>query len=153
MFSYVYLGAIEGLGAVADVALGQVLPLLVKEYQNIKRPLETRLKIGEVLVHVARRLGAMLPSHASVFVEAYLPLFREADETLRASALSNLAELCEVLGFGLLPFVSTIMELILQLILVERQPQVRRGAVNAIYQLLIGLDEKIFQVIPDYLKV
>ena len=57
----------------------------------------------------------------------FMPVIRDADYTVRASGLSNVAELCEVLGFGLLPHIEEIMETIYQILIVEKNEEVRRG--------------------------
>ena len=63
-----------------------------------KNSLELRLKLGEALVYVARDCGEMLPHYADRLLAAVLSNARDSHPLIRASALSNLAEICQLLG-------------------------------------------------------
>ena len=63
-----------------------------------KDSLELRLKLGEALVYVARDCGEMLPHYADRLLAAVLSNTRDSHPLIRASALSNLAEICQQLG-------------------------------------------------------
>ena len=70
-----------------------------KDYEKYtKDSLELRLKLGEALVHVARDCGEMLPHYADRLLAAVLSNARDSHPLIRASALSNLAEICQLLG-------------------------------------------------------
>lgn len=79
-----------------------------------EKSLEFRLKVGEALVHAARDCGQLLPHYADMLLAAVLSNVRDPHPLIRASSLSNLAEICQLLGhsFGtihhevLLPAVS-----------------------------------------------
>jgi hypothetical protein len=60
---FVYFGAIEGLTALGDVCPNQVIGLLVKCFTESSSEPSWRLKLGESLVKIAGRCGALLPVH------------------------------------------------------------------------------------------
>jgi hypothetical protein len=151
--SYVYLGAIQGLSAIADVQFSLAMPKLTEEYLNTRRSLEIRLNVGESILQVARRLGSVLPKYAQEFFSVLLLTVQKDPEALmRASALSNIAELCELLRYGLLPYIEEIMAMVYDILLVEKDDHVRRGCVNLIKQLFKGLQKDSIAIIPGHLK-
>ena len=60
--------------------------------------LELRLKLGEAIVLVARECGELLPYYADTLLPAVLSNARDPHPLIRASALSNLANICQLLG-------------------------------------------------------
>ena len=61
---------------------------------------EERVKVGEALVRVVRGSGEVLPCHADEVLAAILFNVRDPDAVIRASALSNLADVCPSLGYS-----------------------------------------------------
>lgn len=55
--SYVYLASVEGLAALAADHAETVVDTLTQHFISDTRQLECRLKLGEVLMKVARHLG------------------------------------------------------------------------------------------------
>lgn len=150
--SYVYLGAIQGLSAIADVLFDLAMPKLAEQYQNPKRPLEIRLNVGESILQVARRLALALPKYAAQFFSLLLSSAQKDPEALmRASSLSNIGEVCELLRFGLLPYIEELMAMIYDILLVEKDAHVRRGCIFLVCQLFKGLSKDILVVIPSHL--
>ncbi|CAI5718549.1 unnamed protein product [Hyaloperonospora brassicae] len=159
--SYVFLAAVQGLAALADVDPDVAIPALVKALRDDNESLEARIKLSEALLFSARRCGETLPKYGKLFVYAYLDCIRpspsqtkrvksvqdeastcvqlvqevqmdevkvEAEEkvehsdngpeneqelhvaaTLRASCLSNLAEVCVLLQWGLQPYLLDVL--------------------------------------------
>lgn len=68
------------------------------EESNGEESLEFRLKLGEALVRAARDCGQLLPHYADMLLAAVLSNARDPHPLLRASSLSNLAEICQLLG-------------------------------------------------------
>ena len=60
--------------------------------------LELRLKLGEAIVLVARECGELLPYYTDTLLPAVLSNARDPHPLIRASALSNLADICQLLG-------------------------------------------------------
>jgi len=120
--SYVYLRAINGLAAVAAVKPDDVIPLLCHEFIDLvsdkeKSPIfchhdgesgdcdNTKVtigvKVGEVLVKVARECNEMLPHYSNHFLTAIMNGVKCNDPLVQASCLSGLATVCEHLGYSL----------------------------------------------------
>jgi hypothetical protein len=72
--------------------------------------------------------------------------------SIRASSLSNLAELCKHMRFALHPYIVDIMECLYYVLTSEKEAEIRRGGVFVFTLLLRGLKSDIIQLIPDYLK-
>ena len=59
---------------------------------------ELRLKLGEALVRVTRECGELLSHYSDNLLAAVLSNVRDPHPLVRASALSNLADICQLLG-------------------------------------------------------
>ncbi|ETV67511.1 hypothetical protein, variant 3 [Aphanomyces astaci] len=101
--SYVYLAAVQALAGLGDVYADKTIPLLLDALaQDATYSVEQRIKLSEALLFTARRCGDVMPKYGRAFVFGYLRCIRsrklpnDANEieetTLRASCLSNLAE-------------------------------------------------------------
>ena len=121
--SYVYLRAISGLAALAAVKPDDVIPLLCHEFSCLatrKQPsqklatghdddkgscdkAEITLKVGEVLVKVAKECNEMLPHYSNHFLTAMMTGVKSIDPLVQASSLSGLATVCQHLGYSLGP--------------------------------------------------
>ncbi|KAM6946118.1 transport and Golgi organization protein 6 homolog [Aplochiton taeniatus] len=157
--SFVYLSAIQGLAVLADSYPERVLQRLLGEFQggpalssSIKeRSLETRLKVGEVLMRASRAMGELAPHLGRPLVGVFLQGTRDQDPSVRASSLSNLGELCQRLEHSLGPLAPELSACLTALIKTDREAEVRRAAVHVITQLLRGLSDKTTQVLSDVL--
>ncbi|XP_072242834.1 transport and Golgi organization protein 6 homolog [Leuresthes tenuis] len=156
---FVYLSAIQGLAALADSYPDRILEKLLKDFQsgpslpssNKERSLETRLKVGEVLMRASRALGELAPHLGRPLLSVFLQGTKDPDQSVRASSLSNLGELCQRLDYGLGPLALEISSCLTALIKTEREAEVRRAAVHVIALLLRGLSDKTTQVLRDVL--
>lgn len=118
--SYVYLRAINGLAALAFVKPDDIIPLLCHEFvdlatnKNRSQKLTTSchddndnmtttitLKVGEVLVKVAKECNEMLPHYSNHFLTAIMNGVKASDPLVKASSLSSLATVCKHLGYSL----------------------------------------------------
>ncbi|EFC41592.1 predicted protein [Naegleria gruberi] len=130
--TYVYYGAIAGLSALGDVYPDEIIPILTDTYQDKKQQVEQRLKIGESLLEIAERCGQLLPKYAHFFVYCFLNSGKETSQDLelvRASSLSNMATLVQILKFGVHPFLQDIMDCASYILKFDSSEQVRRAAV------------------------
>nr|XP_033333563.1 transport and Golgi organization protein 6 homolog isoform X2 [Megalopta genalis] len=106
--SFIYLAAVNGLCALATSYPQVVIETLVHEYIDMPQrtstdeiAVETRTKLGEILVKVTRGLGEMATAYKNILINGFLCATRDSDSLVRASSLSCLGELCKVLGFRL----------------------------------------------------
>ncbi|KAM3870059.1 transport and Golgi organization protein 6 homolog [Diretmus argenteus] len=158
--SFVYLSSIQGLAVLVDSYPERILQRLLGDFQhgpslptsNKERSLETRLKVGEVLMRASRAMGELAPHLGRPLVGVFLRGTRDPDQSVRASSLSNLGELCQRLDYALGPLVQELSSCLTALIKSEREAEVRRAAVHVITLLIRGLSHKTTQVLGDVLS-
>ncbi|XP_062403575.1 transport and Golgi organization protein 6 homolog [Sardina pilchardus] len=157
--SFVYLSAIQGLAVLAEAYPERILQRLLGEYQTgpassssqPEHSLETRLKMGEVLMRASRAMGELAPHYGRPLIGAFLGGTRDPDPTARASCLSNMGELCQLLRFSLGPLAQELSVCLTALIKMEKEAEVRRAAVHVITLLLRGLSHTATEVLSDVL--
>ena len=138
--SYVYLPAIGGLVGLASRQPSEVLAVLCEGYAMFsgsqrenkidrdtgklsgkcsersselkKVSVEVRLKLGEALVRVCRECGDLLPHYSDQLLAAILSNARDPHPLVRASALSSLAQVCQLLGHSFTKHHHEVRELI-----------------------------------------
>lgn len=66
---------------------------------------ELRMKLGEALVNATRNCGDMVPRFSQHLLPALLTGVKDPEPLIRASSLSNLGEVCQLLRFSLGPVV------------------------------------------------
>ncbi|KAG2393977.1 hypothetical protein C9374_003741 [Naegleria lovaniensis] len=150
--TYVYLGAISGLTALGDVYPDTIIPILVDTFSDKRQAIEQRLKIGESLVDLAERCGQMLPKYAHYFVYCFLNCGKENDkdyEWVRASSISNLATLVQILRFGVHPFVQDIIDCASYVLNFDQSEHVRRAAVLIFDRFAKTFQTDLFEVFTE----
>lgn len=75
-----------------------------KESSVRHRSPELRMKLGEALVRVAREIDELLPHYMEQIMASILTNARDPDPLVRASSLSNLADVAALARFSLKPF-------------------------------------------------
>ncbi|XP_008302694.1 transport and Golgi organization protein 6 homolog, partial [Stegastes partitus] len=157
--SFVYLSAIQGLASLADSFPDRILERLLRDFKHgpslpssdKQRSLETRLKLGEVLMRASRAMGDLAPHLGRPLLGVFLQGTRDPDQSVRASSLSNLGELCGRLDYAVGPLAQELSSCLTALIKTETEAEVRRAAVHVIAQLLRGLSDKTTQVLSEVL--
>ncbi|XP_048371933.1 transport and Golgi organization protein 6 homolog isoform X2 [Sphaerodactylus townsendi] len=147
--SFVYLSAIQGVVLLSDAFPEEVLPPLLAQYQ--RGPPGARMKVGEALMRITRGLGDLVFSYRDRLIHVFLQGARDHDATLRASSLSNLGELCQILHFQLGSVVHEVTSCLAAVVKSDGEVEVRRAAVQAVVLLLRGLSESATQVLQDVL--
>ncbi|XP_076749789.1 transport and golgi organization 6 [Xylocopa sonorina] len=144
--SFIYLAAINGLCALATSYPQVVIETLVQEYINMPQhvsagevTVETRTKLGEILVKLTRSLGEMASTYKNILINGFLCVTRDPDSLVRASSLSCLGELCKVLGFRIGDIVIEVIYCITCIVKTDKAPECRRAAVMVSTLLLRGL--------------
>ncbi|XP_020283117.1 transport and Golgi organization protein 6 homolog [Pseudomyrmex gracilis] len=144
--SFVYLASINGLCALATAFPKEIIETLMHEYVNMPNrvagaeiTVETRIKIGEILVKTTRALGEMSVVHKNELVNGFLCAIRDADPLVRASSLSCLGELCKILNFRLGNILVEILYVIACVVRHDKAPECRRAAVLVATLLFRGL--------------
>ena len=75
-----------------------------KSVKSLERSSELRMKLGEALVRVARETNELIPHYMDQVMAAVLSNARDPDPLIRASSLSNLAEVASLAKYSLVPF-------------------------------------------------
>ncbi|KAH1010003.1 transport and Golgi organization protein 6 homolog [Dendroctonus ponderosae] len=153
--SFIYLNAIEGVAALCNSFTDTVINTLCEEFSESARTgddrHEVRLKLGEVLVRVSKNLGEMAPRYKAVLLNAFLVGTKDDDPLVRASSLSNLGEICRVLGFKLGSIISEILVCVNSIIATDKSAEPRRAAVAVLRQLFQGLATEILVELKESL--
>ncbi|XP_033012960.1 transport and Golgi organization protein 6 homolog isoform X3 [Lacerta agilis] len=155
--SFVYLSAIQGVVLLSDAFPERVLPYLLAQYGSAHpgtqeaQTVKTRMKVGEALMRITRALGDMAFSHRENLIHTFLRGARDLDGTLRASSLSNLGELCQILHFQLGSVVHEVTSCLTAIAKTDSQVEVRRAAVHVVVLLLRGLSTRAVEVLQDAL--
>ncbi|CAH4006327.1 unnamed protein product [Pieris brassicae] len=158
--SYVYLSAINGIASLATHCTEDVLGVLCKEFlqistENIEisenNKAELRMKIGDIVVKVTKRLGELAIIHKTILLNTFLCGCRDEDPLIRASALSNLAEIALVLHYRVGTIIYEILICIWSIIESDDAIECRRAAVMVISSLLKGLGRDTLIELKDNL--
>ncbi|XP_060518577.1 transport and Golgi organization protein 6 homolog isoform X2 [Cylas formicarius] len=150
--SFIYLSAIDGLASMANMFPDLVLQILCEEYSEFARQEddhETRIKLGESLVRVIKLLDEMAPKYKALLLNTFLNVSKHEDYLVRASSLSNLGEVCRVLGYKLGTMVTEILACVHGVIATDKAADARRAAVTVLRQLLVGLGADFVQFLKE----
>ncbi|XP_075212217.1 transport and golgi organization 6 isoform X3 [Lycorma delicatula] len=147
--SYLYLSAIEGISSLAAEFPDTVLVTLIEEYSQTETT--TRLKVGEALMRVVRRLGDMIPVYKNELLNSFLSGVRDSDNLVRASSLSNVGELCQLLSFRIGPIAAEIFNCVERIVATDPAPEPRRAAVMLLTLVLRGLQSEALRVLEPVL--
>ncbi|XP_072936864.1 transport and Golgi organization protein 6 homolog [Epargyreus clarus] len=149
--SYIYLSAINGIASLATHCTEDVLMVLCREFLQISRKhdiqtnqsensvAELRMKVGDIIVKVTKRLGEMAIMHKATLLNTMLCACRDNDPYIRTSALSNLAEIALVLHYKMGTIIYEVLLCIWSIIETDKAIDCRRAAVMVISSLLKGL--------------
>ncbi|XP_015262181.1 PREDICTED: transport and Golgi organization protein 6 homolog [Gekko japonicus] len=155
--SFVYLSAIQGVVLLSDAFPEEVLPPLLARYESSPPgaqeawPVETRMKAGEALMRSTRALGDLVFSYRDRLIHVFLRGARDPEAAVRASSLSNLGELCQILRFQLGSVIHEVTLCLAAIVKSDHEAAVRRAAVHVVVLLLRGLSESATEVLRDVL--
>ncbi|XP_022106681.1 transport and Golgi organization protein 6 homolog isoform X2 [Acanthaster planci] len=160
--SYIYLSAIQALSCVADVFPDRVIPHLCQEFvacqqedgikKRPRRTVETRVKLGETLVRATRRLGELVPRYGKVLLGAFLHGAQDTDAVMRASSLSNLADVCRLLKFALGPNLHEVLNCLMKILRSDPEVQARRACILVLTLILRGLGKDAVKALEDVMR-
>ncbi|XP_075992484.1 transport and golgi organization 6 [Anticarsia gemmatalis] len=153
--SYLYLAAVNGLASLCLHCTEDVLHVLCKEFleassqktdietkESQNRTAELKMKIGDVVVKVTRKLGEMASVHKATLLNTMLCACRDEDPLIRTSALSNLAEIALVLHYKMGTIIYEVLLCIWSIIETDKAVECRRAAVMVITSLIKGLGKE-----------
>lgn len=152
--SYVYLPAIRATASLGERFPTMVIPRLATEYSlgsKERRTPELQMKLGEILVKLSSSLGETMPYYRDLLLGAVLCAAKDSDALVRASAISNLGEICRLLKFSLGNVVQEIFACIESLLKNDKSVEVRRSAAMFSTLLFRGLSKDTFKVLGSLL--
>ncbi|KAF5321604.1 hypothetical protein D9619_000281 [Psilocybe cf. subviscida] len=146
--SYMFLNAVQGLAALADVLGREIIQALVNDYSRglsglgagnlTQHDMDVRTRIGEALAAVIKKCGTTLGMYVDLLVPPLFSMVRQRNvpTALRTSALSLLATCVDIYALAMLPYVVDLLRAMVDLLRTEgvtAQPEdVRRQmAANA----------------------
>ncbi|EFA77562.1 hypothetical protein PPL_12165 [Heterostelium album PN500] len=133
--TFIYSCAINGLTALGDIYPVKIIPILTAQFNNQSYKEERRMKIGESLVQISQRCGDVLPHYAGQLFHCFFLGCNDHSVGVRASSLSNLATLSELLKYSIDSYLVELLHCIESLLL-----------------LLKGVGLDAFQLIPTELR-
>lgn len=162
--SYIYLAAINGIASLGSLCTEDVLHVLCREFIQISdQPAyiqtskdqnslaELKMKIGDIIVKVTRKLGEMAVMHKTILLNTMLSACRHEDPFIRASALSNLAEIALVLHYRIGSIIYEMLLCVWSVIETDPAVECRRAAVMVVSSLLKGLGKETLTELKDNL--
>lgn len=160
--SFVYLSAVQGLVVIStccgkNLQNNALLERIVKEFLDDKKydsdnGVLFKMKLGEVITRIIRDMGDMAPSHASVLLPTFLKLSRHSHSTVRASAMSNFAELAPMAPSTLSSMQFEVRDCLCGTSVSDVDVMVRRAAVYAMRSIISRLSDRILVVFPVAIK-
>ena len=149
--SYVHEAAIAGLAGMADTCPTQVIPMLVKEYEDDSHSVDVRAKIAEAIVRACERCGDTLPVYSPIILPSLLRGCEDACAQVRISSLSVIGSVMELLGPAGYELIQDIVSMAVHLLQMEKEVEVRRGAAFLLSHTLLGTQEGLLDLISESL--
>lgn len=153
--SYLYLSAIFTLSSLCSYFPNDILPVLCEEYSmpiNYNHSPETRLKIGEVLMKTVKMLNETIPLYKNRLLNTFMTGVRDNDHLVRASSLSNLADICRLLRYNLGSIVAEIVNCADYVLRYDPATEPRRAAVLLLQMIIQGGDSELLEILTDSIK-
>ncbi|XP_050528671.1 transport and Golgi organization protein 6 homolog isoform X2 [Daktulosphaira vitifoliae] len=153
--SYLYLNAIFTLSSLCAYFPNEILPILCEEYStpdNYNHSAETRLKIGEVLMKTVKTLNDTISLYKNRLLNTFMAGVRDNDFLVRASSLSNLADICCLLRYNLGSIISEIVNCADYVIKFDPANEPRRAAVLLLQLIIQGASLELLEILGDNIK-
>ncbi|KAJ3416003.1 transmembrane and coiled-coil domains-containing protein 7 [Chytridiales sp. JEL 0842] len=146
--SFIYLHAVKGLSTLTDIHPSQSIRQLMNRYKDSAFPVESRLRVGEVVMQTIRRSSSAFVKIAPEVLPTLLMVLHDPEPQLRASATSLVSYVAELAPLQLLPVVEQVVDYLDSVLTIEKDADHRRGAVVAIASLLKGMSNLV-SVLPQ----
>lgn len=137
--SFIYLHAIKGLNAIADVYPRETIQQIASRYVDVNFEIDYRLRVGEAFLQIIQRCGATLDVNSSIIVSKIFVVLRSPNAQLKSSALVLLSYIAELSPSSLTQCIFQIFGYIQGLLVHEKDTDQRRGALICIHAILKGL--------------
>ncbi|XP_039186897.1 transport and Golgi organization protein 6 homolog isoform X3 [Crotalus tigris] len=126
-------------------------PGALKTREKLLKVFVENVEHKDSFVYLSAIQGDLVFQHRDTLIHAFLRGVRDPDGSLRASSLSNLGELCQILGFQLGFVVHELASCLAAVVKTDHEAEVRRAGVHVVVLLLRGLSTKAVEVLHDVL--
>ncbi|XP_054155399.1 uncharacterized protein LOC128953890 [Oppia nitens] len=150
--SYIYLSAVNTLSTLAIKCTDEVLPVLTQEFTDNERPVEDRIKVGEVLVRLSKSIGEFAHHYSKQYIHCFLTGVKSSAPAIRISSLSNLGQFCGALKHALNSYIVELMSCVEALLKTDPYIEVKRSAVMLLCLMLRGIDSDVIGAVEQHLK-
>ena len=137
--SFIYLNAIKGMNAIADVYPREILKKLGGRYKDNQFDLDYRLRIGEAFLQIIQRSGSALNVNGAEIIDFILFVMKDDVVEMRGSALSLLCQVLENHPSSCYHCIYQIMDYLAGILTFEQRPELRRGATLTLAHLFRGV--------------
>ncbi|KAJ3093093.1 transmembrane and coiled-coil domains-containing protein 7 [Quaeritorhiza haematococci] len=137
----------RGLSALSDAYPKQTMSKLMEHYGS-PADMDFRLRIGEAVLQTIQRCGEVFGKYASDILPTILAVLHEERVELRSSALSLLACVAETSPWSLAHQLYQIMDYLHYALALEKQVEIRRGAIVVFLQLIRGFSTSTIAAVP-----
>ncbi|CAG8527828.1 659_t:CDS:10 [Paraglomus brasilianum] len=141
--SFIYLNAVRGLSSLTDVHGEKIMKKLMSIYSNPKEAMDSRLHIGEAILQTIQRCGDALGKYILILLPPLLQILdKDTNTNLRMSALSIIGCACETSSTALTNWFQDLVDWILNILAIEKAPEIRRACVALLISLFRGLGSR-----------
>lgn len=98
-------------------------------------------------------LDEMIPLYKNRLLNTFMAGVRDSDHLVRASSLSNLADVCRLLRFSLGLLVYEIINCVKYVLQFDVAVEPRRAAVLLLRMIIQGADTELLEVRPDFKNI
>jgi hypothetical protein len=156
---FVYLNVIRNINLVLTYDK-TFLSQIIEFYSQSKKSIDEKLRLGEILTKFVNMNGKVLtPKQTEEIVNMCINISRvdsalqekskdNKDTKMKMSALSILGLTCFEAGYGIVPYISEIADLIHGIITFESSPELRRVAVVIVTDII--RNEKGLEILKNY---
>jgi len=154
--TYLYLASIDGLIALTDKHHRTIIPLLCRKFaqfnsdgSNVQLSTELRMKLCEAIVKSCRGSGELLPMYTDVLLSSLLTGVRDHESSIRASSMSAVGDVCQLLSFSIDKFISELISCISHVVNTDESSEVRRASIQVFALLFKGIGDKLCETLPN----
>ncbi|KAJ3270793.1 transmembrane and coiled-coil domains-containing protein 7 [Terramyces sp. JEL0728] len=141
--SFIYLNAIKGCSALADVYPEKTLNKLALIYKDMQYTDEVRTRMGESILQIIQRSGEIYPKYADIISPSVMVVLRQDSNLMKSSAIILSSHIAKQCPRSLLPFISQLFDYILGTIQFEKDLDLKKGILVLSTALLRGLKNSL----------
>ncbi|KAI8894195.1 hypothetical protein BC833DRAFT_605760 [Globomyces pollinis-pini] len=134
--SFIYLNAIKGVSAIADIHPLKILIKMADRYSCSDFNLQSRLRMGESLLQVIRRLGNVFPKYANYICKPIMIVLRDPDVEMKSSAMILTSLIAKYSHLTLTPFIYQLFDFIIGTLQFEKEIQPRRAVLVLVSDII-----------------